>query len=1725
MAFFMALTQVFSTAGNSVTAYAVDTNGIALAAEEQRKNNANLKDDFGPQGSNGWYYGTCDWDGTKFQELEYDSQEGRYFNNGKPELKSDFVEPGQGKCAAYKWIAAENGDIQITGEYVKFPNAEDEEANGVTARIFQNEGDVNVKKFMGEGDGIQAGNISSDVIVPIDETLTVAKGDEIIFAVNPEGNDAWDSGRWTIEIKSVGEPAETIDAKAPKIDIQPSDITCEVEGAATLSVKAVSEDEGTLSYQWYSSAAKEFDKAQEVEGATEESYMVPTDQEGTTYYYCKVTNTNAQATGTKTASLDSDWAAVIVTSVSETPAVRTNEANLEMDFSGEQGKNGWFYGYCAWNGENFTELTYDADKWTGENGLELKADFVHPGENDDYSAAYKWTTAETGKIYISGAYIKSPNSAGAEADGVCLRIFQNPGETNQKEFIGGDINKGGITAEVTADINMELDVKEGDAIIFAIHPGQNNAYDGGRLSIKIRPEEKSGDVEVNGLYKTNLMGLTSRGGEWKETEEGMYSNAIDRGDCFLFSESKGTDFVYSTDVTFKQKQGAASLIFRNASTGNNDTCYAVNVDAGTNTCKFWRWQNEQKYQKDAQLIDAVEIPASADNKYNLKVIAIDSWISFYVNDTLIASSGDYTLSQISYKGQYTSLKEGYFGLLNFNGEMVFQNTYYEEITNAETPLLGDIKVTAAKEDGVEANPQFVPTEPITIQYVKNDVESVNVEVTKQSDKAVVTVTDQNGKAYEDGKNIPVEVGINWIDITSSVEIGGQTAALTYRVDVHRRQADEIYYNEPYRGQFHYSIKDGWGNDPNGLVYYNGKYHLFHQFYDDIKWQWGLSWAHMVSEDLIHWTEEPVAIYPDANGSMYSGCAVVDENNTSGLFKDGEGGLVFLITANGNGERVKLAYSEDEGKTWTKKDDIVLDWNVNDDLNYQAFRDPKVFRWENKWFMVLAGGPLRIFSSDNLQEWKCESTYLFRNENFNPLPGTIDTECPDLYPIQADDGELKWVLSRGGRLYKVGDFKQVDGKWKFIPDEAYENESDGIMNFGKDSYAAMTYYVQDFGTAENPTLPDMIEVNWMNSWAYCNDVAVKNGEKFNGIYNLNLKLGLRKEDGKYVLTQTPVETYKTLRDEDNKYEWKNQTISADSDLLKDFQGDCYEIVSTFKPGNDTRKVGFKVRIGADQETAVIYDVEKEELSIDRSKSGIILNNAFSELDIQRNVKKNADGTIDLYIYVDKSSVEVFTNGYAVAGADQIFPKGICLGAQAFVEGGDATADITIYPLESIWTDKIAPENPTDIRSYSSAINRIVVGEVIDLDAYLMPMEVKQDIIWTVDEGENTVVTVERDETDKKVLHVTGKSAGTAKITAYAEKNPELKKEFNFVVLKNGEFNSNVDTKYDGPHANEWKKDENGLTISNGDNDFIMTVDKAKYQDYVMRAEMKAAGGVINLVLASEYDNPWEGYWIQFHVDGTIKLMKQGPDTTLAEQNMGKIIHDGKFHLVTVEKTMNSKTTVAGVLVRVLVDGEECLTYECEEDFFDGNYHAGLGVWGGGLQVREFSIYAGNAELPTISKDPEDVACKINDHVTLNVKAASEDGGTLSCQWYFSETEDGEGIAIEGAEQAEYKFIAKEEGIFYYYCKITNTNKNAMENQSASVDSERAKVTVTKKTTEDPGNNDNNGSNDNNGNNDNNGSNDNNGQRPDTGDNAMTMVWILCLISALGVIVFLKKKENA
>ena len=248
---------------------------------------------------------------------------------------------------------------------------------------------------------------------------------------------------------------------------------------------------------------------------------------------------------------------------------------------------------------------------------------------------------------------------------------------------------------------------------------------------------------------------------------------------------------------------------------------------------------------------------------------------------------------------------------------------------------------------------------------------------------------------------------------------------------------EKLYQETYRPQFHFSAPRGWHNDPNGLVYYHGEYHLFYQ-HNPFDIEWGpMHWGHAVSRDMVHWENLPIALEPDELGTIFSGTAVVDWKDSTGFF-DGGSGMVAIFTYHRDDRECQgIAYSRDDGRSWIKYEgNPVLCGDGSKE--YRDFRDPKVFWHEKsqKWIMFVGGGIYRIYSSDDLKHWHFESE-----------PG-IWEEFPDVFPLKVDGtGCEKWVLAAAGYGYYVGDF---DGH-QFRPQQPYM-----LADYGKSWQAAYCF---------------------------------------------------------------------------------------------------------------------------------------------------------------------------------------------------------------------------------------------------------------------------------------------------------------------------------------------------------------------------------------------------------------------------------------------------------------------------------------------------------------------------------------------------------------------------------------------------------------------------------------------------------------------------------------------
>ncbi|GAB3806185.1 glycoside hydrolase family 32 protein [Spirosoma humi] len=446
----------------------------------------------------------------------------------------------------------------------------------------------------------------------------------------------------------------------------------------------------------------------------------------------------------------------------------------------------------------------------------------------------------------------------------------------------------------------------------------------------------------------------------------------------------------------------------------------------------------------------------------------------------------------------------------------------------------------------------------------------------------------------------------------------------------------------HRPLFHFSPKAHWMNDPNGMVYLNGTYHLFFQYYPDGT-TWGpMHWGHATSHDMVRWQEQPIALYPDSLGLIFSGSAVVDVANTSGFGKDGKTPLVAIFTHhNTKLEKEKsdkfqyqsLAYSLDEGKTWTKYagNPVLPNPGITD------FRDPKV-RWfepQKKWIMTLATKDrVTFYSSPNLKDWTKESDF---GHDLGAHGGVW--ECPDLFPLTYK-GQKAWVLlvsinpggPNGGSAtqYFVGDF---DGK-SFKPYSAKTK----WMDYGTDNYAGVTFA----NTGERTIL-----MGWMSNWQYAGVVPTS---PWRSAMTVPRMLGLREANKELYLTSTPVKELSVLNGP--AISMKNVSVKGQVDLTAKTKNDAglIKLELTTQNTND-----FSIVLANDQGNEVVigYDKQEKGYYIDRSHSG--------KTDFEKGFGKrhtaprlSPDTNMSMTLLIDVASVELFADNGLTVMTDIFFP---------------------------------------------------------------------------------------------------------------------------------------------------------------------------------------------------------------------------------------------------------------------------------------------------------------------------------------------------------------------------------------------------------------------------------------------------------------------------------------
>ncbi len=467
----------------------------------------------------------------------------------------------------------------------------------------------------------------------------------------------------------------------------------------------------------------------------------------------------------------------------------------------------------------------------------------------------------------------------------------------------------------------------------------------------------------------------------------------------------------------------------------------------------------------------------------------------------------------------------------------------------------------------------------------------------------------------------------------------------------------------YRPNYHFTPKVGWMNDPNGMFYYNGYYHLYYQHYPDGN-KWGpMHWGHAISTDMVEWKEQPIALFPDEKGYIFSGSAVVDLENTSGFGSDGQVPIVAMFTyhdpkkAESNKMDVEsqaIAYSLDEGLTWTKYsgNPVIENPGIRD------FRDPKVY-WNQeheKWVMVLAAHDMVMFyGSKDLKSWEHLSDF---GGDWDREIGTHGGvwECPDLFPIPVEGSEeIKWVLlvsinpggPNGGSAtqYFIGDF---DGK-KFTMDNDFEvvlkKDHNFWIDFGKDNYAGVTF--------SNVTSKDggKFFMGWMSNWEYANEVPT---ETWRSAMTVAREIKVIKDDKSYRLATLPVDeidTYKGV-----KYKKENIKVNGDTALINIEKVDLSRAAINFTI-SELKKDSFTFKLSNKEGDLLTfgYDGADNTFYIDRSKSGRTeFSKTFSN---KKSIAERISGSGKLTgsILLDKTSIELFFDEGSTVMTEIFFPN--------------------------------------------------------------------------------------------------------------------------------------------------------------------------------------------------------------------------------------------------------------------------------------------------------------------------------------------------------------------------------------------------------------------------------------------------------------------------------------
>ena len=789
---------------------------------------------------------------------------------------------------------------------------------------------------------------------------------------------------------------------------------------------------------------------------------------------------------------------------------------------------------------------------------------------------------------------------------------------------------------------------------------------------------------------------------------------------------------------------------------------------------------------------------------------------------------------------------------------------------------------------------------IDLMRAQNEVDMVFPRVRNISnvDFKVIITPENDGKVYAEFFVDGIKrFGVDETIVLDEKYVGGNLGFNVFNskvdfTDVEIGLSDYSYYTEMYRNQYHFSQFKNWNNDPNGLVYYEGYYHLYfqHNPYDKL---WGdMYWGHARSRDLVHWEQLPICLFPDTDyGYAWSGSAMVyhkGENAIIDSWFTKDTGLLAFYTADGAKQNQIIISSDDGGMTWIKHKEYVVSQDLVPNLGYgEKFdcRDPRVFKVEDDgkklYGMVVSGmNPevVWLLQSEDMLHWSFATSFkLFR------------PECVDVVKLTADDNTTHTVLTFEGREYLVGEFKinddnkiyfeKYDANGSFdVTNKTKEEISASQMDFGPDSYATQSFYIDD---PASKYYGKSIATSWFSGVPGAEPSADSGAfkdvrTKWNGSgFTIPVEYGLKKVGNEYVLTQKPITIDNTDLDKKELVNISNKVYNPASDNVLSFNENTHQLEITAKFNNPNKEeIEFKLNIGEDEYTTVGWN-KTDGYYVDRT------NTSDGGINFPNYHRKYSTGPVDtttptFYILSDNGGIEVFCEDFTKPFYVLTLSSVYSTNNELNVSGEVTIETLKVNKIKSTFYDE--DEERTDGVVYVDKTDVKLDLTLTKTENILFYTTLTTVPTWEIISGEEVVKIV---ESNHRGATVEALATGEAVIKVTCGK---VVKEVKLVV-EDGASISDIEFKSEGVIGGRWYQTSAGLIGKQASGDgYILSTKSLKDCYYTAQFDL-GTGAAAALVLRAKADM---SDYIMVNYDKNGNVVKVWtPKRELAHVNAGSV----------------------------------------------------------------------------------------------------------------------------------------------------------------------------------------------------------------------------------------------